>query len=104
MAQYEYAVSFELRKDSSYNERYQSLMDELGKGTEGLWAETTSFILVRSSEDIATFADRLYFSSKLIDTKDILLVFDHNCSAAIARGPISYPATLESHFRGFDKK
>ena len=104
MTKFRYAVSFEIKSDSTYDERYQSLMDEIEAAGEDLWAETTSFILVGSNEDIAAFADRLYYGSKILDTKDMLLVIDHAASAAIGRGPIKYPHTLGSHFKGFDKK
>jgi hypothetical protein len=102
---HEYALSFELKTDSTYTQRYNSLMHEIRQTPNAaVWAETTSFVLLRSTEDIATLADRLYFKSLLIASKDMLLVIDHATSACIARGPFEYPATLVGHFKGCDIK
>lgn len=102
---YEYAISFDIHYDNTYTKRYDSLMAAIMATPNGaVWAETTSFVLLRSSEDIGTLADRLYYSSDLLDTKDMLLVFDHTASACIARGPFKYPALLKSHFKGCDIK
>ncbi len=98
---YEYAISFEIKSDSTYSDRYQSLMEQISKtpGNPAPWAETTSFVLVRSDEKIDDLAHRLYYSSKLISTKDKLLVVDHVSNVAVARGPIEYPNTLKAHFK-----
>jgi hypothetical protein len=96
---YEYGISFELKKDSTYQDRYQSLVDQFyDTESEVPWDETTSFVLLRSKENIDELADRLYFSTELDASKDILLVFDHRASVAIARGPIKWKALLEGHF------
>jgi hypothetical protein len=101
MALYEYAISFELKSDSDYSERYQSLMDEIRKtpGNPGVWTETTSFVLLRSAETIDVLEHRLYYRSKLNAAKDKLLVIDHHSGVAVARGPIEYPNTLKAHFK-----
>lgn len=101
---YRYAVSFELKSDDSYSERYASLMEQLNLDTTNYWDETTSVVLVKSNETIEAFEDRLYFDSLLIKEKDKLLVIDHANSSAVARGPFKYPNTLEGHFKSFVRK
>lgn len=102
---YEYAISFDIKYDTTYTSRYNSLMTQVRATPNGaVWAETTSFVLLRSAEDIATLADRLYYKSELLDSKDMLLVIDHAANACIARGPFKYPAVLKSHFKGCDIK
>jgi hypothetical protein len=103
---YEYAISFEIKADSTYTKRYNSLMDQIRQtpGNAMIWAETTSFVLLRSSEKIDVLAHRLYYDSELLDSKDMLLVIDHTASACVARGPFEYPNTLKSHFKGCDIK
>lgn len=98
---YEYAISFELKADSTYSERYQSLMDEIRKtpGDPGLWTETTSFALIRSNEKIDDLDHRLYVKTSFDHTRDRILIIDHANNVAIARGKIEYPATLKSHFK-----
>jgi hypothetical protein len=97
---YEYVISFELKKDSTYNARYESLVAQIDKTSPGnAWDETTSFALVSSNELIEALADRLYYKSEILDAKDILLVIDHQRNVAIGRGPIKYPALLKSHFK-----
>ncbi|WP_123906213.1 hypothetical protein [Sphingorhabdus sp. YGSMI21] len=96
---YRYAVSFEIRADATYAARYNSLMEQLKIDT-GIypWDETTSFVLVSSTETIEQFADRIYFKSKISSATDIVLVVDHASNIAIARGPVKYPALLSAHF------
>lgn len=98
---YEYAISFDIKADATYGDRYKSLMAEIRNTPDAaVWAETTSFVLLRSSEKIGDLAHRLYFNSKLLESKDMLLVIDHNSSVCVARGPFEYPATLSGHFKG----
>lgn len=100
-----YVVSFDLKADHSYGSRYQSLMAQIRKNPSDLvWAETTSFALVQTSESLEAFADRLYYQTEVSAVTDILLVIDHSLNAAIGRGPIAYPATLASHFRYYVTK
>lgn len=98
---YEYAISFDLKADSDYSERYKSLMAEIGKtpGMTGVWGETTAFILLRSDEKIDALEHRLYFNTKLNSAKDKLLIIDHASNVAVARGPFQYQATLKAHFK-----
>lgn len=97
---YQYAISFSIKSDATYGERYNSLMAQIEKGSiETSWDETTSFVLVANIEAIEVFANRLYVHSLIDATKDILLVIDHANSVAIARGPVKYPNLLQSHFK-----
>lgn len=95
----EYAVSFELKSDATYQARYDSLMAQLRKGAGGFWDETTSFVLVRTDEAIDDFERRLYVGSSFDGSKDKILVIDHAASTAIARGVITMPHTLKGHFK-----
>jgi hypothetical protein len=103
---YEYAISFDLKADSTYSERYKSLMAEIAKtpGSAGVWTETTAFILLRSDEKIEDLEHRLYYGSELSSAKDMLLVIDHASNVAVGRGPFKYPATLKAHFKSFAMK
>ena len=95
-----YGVSFELASDSTYRDRYQSLMRQIDiSKANPAWDETTSFALVQTSESLDAFATRLYINTLVSSATDILLVFDPATSSAIARGPIKYPNLLKSHFR-----
>lgn len=100
-----YAVSFELASNSTYGERYRSLMEQLRATPNGfMWPETTSFVLIESTETLSEIADRLYYRTQVSAATDILLVFDPAASTAIARGPIKYPALLRGKFRYFTQK
>lgn len=94
-----YAVTFVLKSDSDYADRYDSLMDQINAHpSKMVWSETTSFALVETTEGLETFADRIYFQSSVMSSKDKLVVIDHLNGNAVARGPIQYPNTLKSHF------
>ncbi|WP_147399922.1 MULTISPECIES: hypothetical protein [Brevundimonas] len=90
-----YAVSFELKSDSDYSERYDSLMEQL-KLKGKMWDETTSFALVETDESLDSFENRLYFKSKLSNTRDKLFVVDVTDRPCIARGAFVMPFTLKS--------
>lgn len=48
-----YFVSFVIRNDSTYSDRYEGLMEALrGLSPTVWWAETTSFILLESDQSI----------------------------------------------------
>ena len=97
-----YGVSFELESNSTYSERYQSLMRQINIAQSNpAWDETTSFALVKTAETLEAFALRLYLKTLVSSATDILLVFDPATGTAIARGPIKYPNLLGSHFRNF---
>ena len=98
---YEYAISFDIKADATYSDRYTSLMNEIRKtpGDPSIWSETTSFVLLESDEKIDALESRLYTKSKFDSTRDKIVVVDHLNSVAVARGPIQYPATLKSHFK-----
>lgn len=98
-----YAVSFELKSDSDYSERYDSLIEQL-KLKGDMWDETTSFALVKTEESLDDFEHRLYFKSKLIASKDKLFVIDVTDRPCIARGAFLMPFTLKSIMPKVDQK
>ena len=82
-----YAISFNLHYDSTYSDRYDSLMKAI-RSSATVWEETTSFALVESSKSLTIFEIDLYLS-KFDATKDILVVIDVTNCAAEARGKIA---------------
>jgi hypothetical protein len=91
-----YAVSFDLKSDTTYDDRYKSLMAEIKKGTQRTWEDTTSFVLVDSAETLSGFESRIYINSSFDASKDKLLVMDVTGNSAIFRGKTTYPHTLST--------
>jgi hypothetical protein len=90
-----YLVSFDLKSDATYASRYKSFMEQVKKG--GLWwADTTSFVAVKTDEDIDTFCRRIYVSSEFDSAKDLYLVLNADVKSGRVRGPVkdSYLFTL----------
>lgn len=87
-----YAISFCLAADSTYSERYQSLMDVV-RSFPTVWEETTSFALVESSLSLEE-VERLLYLSKFSPSNDKMLVINVTSDACIGRGKIEYPYTL----------
>ena len=81
-----YAISFNLDYNSTYSDRYQSLMEAIRRCPK-VWEETTSFALVESAETLEELERRL-FLSKYSSATDLLLVIKVSYDDAIARGPI----------------
>jgi len=82
-----FLVSFDLKYDSDYSDRYTSFMEQVKKGAK-YWDDTTSFLVVENSEDIDAFCHRIYVSSKFNSTKDLYLVLDANVKSGRIRGAI----------------
>lgn len=68
-----YYVSFTIADDPDYSRRYEALMGLLrGYDVTCWWAETTSFVLIRTDKTAAQIADDI---EAAIDTsKDIALI------------------------------
>lgn len=82
-----YTVSFDLEYDSTYQSRYSSFLEQVKK--HGLWwADTTSFVAVRTTESIDAFCSRIYVESEFNHTKDLYLVMDSDAKSARIRGKI----------------
>ena len=88
-----YAITFELKSDHTYVQRYQTLMEQI-RACERVWTETTSFALVESREGLSTFESRLYCQSEFNSLIDKMLVIDVTNDPGIFRGVNNMPATL----------
>lgn len=82
-----FAVSFDLEYDATYQSRYASFMEQVKKGG-AWWADTTSFVVVRTNETIDDFCSRIYIHSDFNSTKDLYLVSDTEKLSARIRGKI----------------
>lgn len=82
-----FAVSFDLEYDANYQSRYSSFMEQVKK-TGDWWADTTSFVVVRTSESIDSFCSRIYIDSSFDASKDVYLVSDTEKLSARIRGKI----------------
>jgi hypothetical protein len=65
-----FAISFRIHEDSTYEARYESLVEEIKKeAIGGTWEETTSFFLIENTKTSQSLCDDLYNNSKIIETK-----------------------------------
>lgn len=98
-----YAVSFTLKYDDEYSERYASLMEQIrAKGV--VWEETTSFALVETSETMDEFETRLWLRSKFNAAIDAMLVIDVSYCSAICRGDFKQKSKLANLLPGIVQK
>jgi len=67
-----FAISFRIHEDSTYETRYESLVEQIQKeAVDNTWEETTSFYLIESEQKTSkSLCDDLYNNSKIIDSKD----------------------------------
>lgn len=93
-----FAITFSFHYDSTYNDRYSSFMAEVRKCST-VWDETTSFALVETTETLEALESRLYLS-QFSPSRDKMLVINVSYDAAIARGALSYKATLQTLLPG----
>lgn len=91
-----FAISFRIHEDSTYETRYESLVEQIQKeAVDNTWEETTSFYLIESEQKTSkSLCDDLYNNSKIIDSKDIILVINLSNKGYSQRGA-KYPNTLK---------
>jgi hypothetical protein len=82
-----FIVSFDLKYDDTYQDRYKSFMEQVKKGGD-YWDDTTSCVVVRTNESIDEFCTRIYVNSDFNATKDLYLVLDAHVKAGRIRGAI----------------
>jgi hypothetical protein len=100
-----YLVTFELRSDASYNQRYRSLTEQLQSAPTLLcWDQSTSFCALSSPETIGELADRLRTGSRINGETDLLLVIDPAASHCVALGPIRFEPLLSSRFSTYERR
>jgi hypothetical protein len=91
-----FAISFRIKEDSTYQERYDSLVERIKKNASGsTWEETTSFFLIESTKSSQTLCDDLYNNSQIMSSKDILLITNLSQKGYAQKGA-PYPNTLNS--------
>ena len=84
-----FAISFRIHYDSTYDDRYASVVDAIKYEAQGdYWDETTSFFLISSDKASKDLAFSIYALSKLAVSKDLLVVLNQNYKGA------SYAGTL----------
>lgn len=88
-----HSVSFTLKRDSTYSERYESFMAQI-RASKKVWEETTSFALVETAESASELETRLYVKSMFNHTKDLMIVIDVTGRSGVSRGKLEYPLTL----------
>ncbi|MGB6080213.1 MAG: hypothetical protein WBF99_12215 [Xanthobacteraceae bacterium] len=97
-----YAVSFDLKYDDTYSDRYDSFMKKIRESRK-IWYETTSFVLVETTFSLSDFEQGLYLTL-FSASKDKMLVMDVSWNNAIARGPIEDKKTLSELLPGIQIK
>ena len=82
-----FAITFRIHEDSTYQERYDSLVKEIkSEATDKTWDETTSFFLIESDKTSKALCKDLYLHSSILESKDILLVINLSQEAYDQRG------------------
>jgi len=91
-----FLISFRIQEDSTYEERYESLVDEIKNEASGsIWDETTSFFIIESNKASQLLCDDLYDHSQIVDSKDVLLVINLSARGYAQRGA-QYPNRLSN--------
>ena len=86
MAKKTFVISFEIKDDDTYDDRYKSLTKKIE--SLGLyWDETTSFYAVRSEETAKSIGQTLFVDTEVNSSKDHLLVIDTQTNEAYYIGP-----------------
>lgn len=93
-------ISFRIASDSTYADRYESVVNAIKSEAESgtTWEETTSLVVLKSSKSADALAGAIYVGSDFYIHKDTLLVVNASNGTCATRGKVKYPATLASMF------
>ncbi len=84
-----HAVTFRIHQDSTYQERYESVVQATRQQTSSTyWDEPTSFILIESTKNSADVAQAIGANSKFALNKDLLLVINLSAKEYTALGQV----------------
>lgn len=96
-----FIVTFRIASDTTYQERYDSFVDQVIKVAGGnagkVWDETTSFYAFTAASTAETVAASLNSNSKFDTTKDLLVVIDLDNRVKATRGKVPYESLLTSY-------
>lgn len=85
-----FAITFRIHDDSTYDERYESVMAAItAQSTSTYWAETTSFYLIEAKKKSADLAAEIDANSKFADDRDLLVVINLTEKAHKAIGRVT---------------
>lgn len=95
-------ISFRIANDSTYADRYESVVKAIKAEAEGCttWEETTSLNVLKSPKTADSLASAIYVGSTFYTHKDTLLVVNASNGTYATRGEVQYPSTLDSLFAG----
>jgi hypothetical protein len=93
-----FLVSFRLEENSTYQVRYDSLMEEINKlrTSTTVWDETTSLCIFEANGTAASVCEHLYLTSKVMCPPDILVVVDVG-QRTVAQKGCKYPSLLKGY-------
>lgn len=100
MSYYTYCVAFRLANEThdgrSYSERWESIAEAINEEA-GFWAEPTSFFLVSSTKDTASFVRNA--TRQLSREHDMLIAFDPSDMSMAFFGNVKEQDVVKSFFR-----
>ncbi|KSO59682.1 hypothetical protein APB06_03310 [Pseudomonas aeruginosa] len=93
-----FIVTFQIKADDTYQSRYSSFKKKINELTSYKhWDETTSFYCFELDYTAQRLCSELYTGSEFNATKDIMVVIDVSNREKATKGPIQYPALLDSY-------
>lgn len=94
-----FIISFRIKNDETYQERYKSFTSkviEIAGSSGAVWDETSSFYIMRAMTSAQDLCSTLYLGSDFNSAKDIMVVIDVDNREKATKGPLEWPAVLES--------
>ncbi len=93
---YKYFLTFSIRKDGSYQTRYNNLVAAIVELSFNRWSETTSFIVFNSSYSIDEITSCL--RGVLDPSRDVLVLNLLNAEGTRVIGSLATPNAFLEHF------
>lgn len=91
-----FIVTFRLKNDSTYQDRYESFIERARAiATLSAWEETSSFFAFHAEGSAVSICTDLYLHSQFDSTKDLMVVIDLDSKQKATQGNVEYPALLE---------
>ncbi|CAI8809037.1 hypothetical protein [Pseudomonas sp. T8] len=83
-----FIITFRIKYDSTYQERYESFTKQVGEIATSKWEETSSFYAIQASGTASSICDNLYYKSDFVSSKDQMVVIDLDKKEKAVKGDI----------------
>lgn len=81
-----FSISFRIHHDTTYDRRYDSVVETIKANVDKYWDETTSFFFASAETTSKELAESIFVQSDIDSAKDLVVVINHSLKGAAYAG------------------